>query len=141
MERELQQLLIIVAVVAFSLLDLLLRWAKRKMGGQGPQGPLPEADDDGAFESAEVNVPWPLPDAPPARPPEPTRAPEPRRPAAARPVLAPARSVEPPRASTPSRPAAGIGRRRVARFTERDARQAIVYAAVFGPPRGLDGDR
>ncbi len=153
MERELQQLLIIVAVIAFSLLDLFLRWAKKKVGGEG-QRPLPPPDDDAedeAYETYEVNVPWPLPDAPPARVPEPLRLPEPVR-SAPMPVLVRQKAVLPERSgdSLASRRlvsdavraeqvAAADGRRRgPAVFTERDARRAIVLAAVFGPCRAVE---
>jgi len=143
MEREFQQLLIIVAVIAFSLLDLFLRWLKKKAGGAAPPRPLPPMDDDGDYETYEVKLPWPLPDAPPARAPEPVRS---------APIPARQKSLLPERSGDSAGPrrlagdagrmaaaAAVVGRRRSpAVFSERDARRAIVLSAVFGPPRGLD---
>jgi hypothetical protein len=147
MERDFQQLLIIVAVVAFSLLDLFLRWLKKKADGGAPPRPMPPMDDEDAYEAYEVKLPWPLPDAPPARVPEPVRSvPVPASAPTRQKALLPERSGDStaPRRSVGDAgrvaPAAAVVGRRLkpARFSERDARRAIVLAAVFGPPRGVD---
>jgi hypothetical protein len=141
MERELQQLLIIVAVIAFSLLDLFLRWAKKKAGGAG-QRPLPPMDDEAEFEPYTVTVPWPLPDAPPARRAEPVATSLPVR----QKLALPQRSGD----SAGPRRLAAAAARKAAQPVQRarrpggvvhgvaDARRAVVLAAVFGPPRAVD---
>jgi type IV secretory pathway VirB10-like protein len=143
-DRDLQQLLITGAVILFALFDLLLRWAKKKMDGPG-QAPRPlprDVEQDRDDGPVGFELPWPLPDAPPARrpPPPPVKRPEPVRsvqvvaPRTPEPSVVRARTAPlaaPRRPVVSARPGGtlqGLG----------DARRAIVLGAVLGPPRAFD---
>lgn len=143
MDRELQQLLITGAIILFALFDLLLRWAKKKMERSGPMPrPLPrDVEQDRDDGPVGFELPWPLPDAPPARrPAAPAAKPEPARPVR---VVAP-RTPEP--TVVRGRAAASVAARRpvvVARTGGSlqglaDARRAIVLGAILGPPRAFE---
>ena len=135
MERGFDQLVIVLLVVLATLLDLVLRWIKKRT--RHDESPV-HRDETVAAEDAEAE-PWesewqplpeaPLPEAPPreALPPE---APPPEVP----PQEAPGREVPPWR-----EPAREVPRLRRPLFERAgDARRAIVVMAVLGPCRALD---
>ena len=135
MERGFDQLVILLLVVLASLLDLVVRWIKKR--NRRDESPVYH-DETVAAEDAEAE-PWesewqlPLPEAPlpETSPPE---APPPELP----PPEAPGREV-PAQPRTRMLPAREVPRLR-RRLLERpgDARRAIVLMAVLGPCRALD---
>lgn len=150
MERGFEQLFILVLIIVATLVDLLVRWIKRKTGASTPparseEPVLVEEEESDLFElELPRDVEAPAPPAPP-----PVKHPAP---AAAR-VAAPAREpigrTPPPESTAPVR---GLGalrptepRRRRARHRllagGADARRAMVLLAVLGPCRGLAPDR
>lgn len=149
MERGFEQLFILVLIVVATLVDLLVRWIRRKTGASAPsprseEPVLVEAEEPDLFEPTypeATEAPAPAP-SPPVTPP----APAPAR------VVAPDRapvSRTPPPESTdrvrglgPLR-AAGPRRRTRQRLVAgpADARRAMVLLAVLGPCRGLEPDR
>jgi hypothetical protein len=149
MNPSFDQLVIVVLVILATLLDLVLRWTKKRT--RNDESPV-HHDETVAAEQAEAE-PWesewqqPLPEAPlpetwspEAPPPEapPPEAPPPEAPPPeAPPPITPGRAPARPR--TRMLPAGEVPRLR-RRLLERpgDARRAIVLMAVLGPCRALD---
>ena len=164
MERGFDQLVILVLVILATLLDLVVRWTKKR--AHRDESPVDHdetvAAEDGAAEPWESEWQPPLSEAPlPETPPPETPPPEAPAPEAP-PREAPGREVPPWREPPTSRmptiisgrspsgvapaqprtrllPALEVPRLR-RRLLERpsDARRAIVLMAVLGPCRALD---
>jgi hypothetical protein len=164
MERGFDQLVIFLLVILAALLDLVLRWIKKRI--RRDESPV-HYDETVAAEDAEAE-PWesewqlPLPEAPLPETPPPEAPPPEVPPQEVAPQEAPGREVPPwrepptPRTPTiisvrsPSRVAPAQPRTRMLparevprlrrRLLERpgDARRAIVLMAVLGPCRAVD---
>ncbi len=118
MERGFEQLVIIFAVIAFSLLDLLLRWLKRRAEGSSPAPPEEMTSDE-----------FPMPYMPPPAEerPEPVWRLE---------TLPVAYQPAPPVRSVPApAPVPRSAVRRRFMFGPGDARRGVVLMTVLGPCR------
>jgi hypothetical protein len=138
------QILLLLLVVVFGLVDLLARSIRKRAEEQQPP---PPSDVDEAYEVAERE--WgPDEDAIPAPSRDrerPTRAPVP----AAEELAAAAARVQPSSSRPPSAPEPQLGRSRVhgtgvrprtrwASLGPREARRAIVLMEILGQCRGLE---
>jgi hypothetical protein len=154
MERGFEQLVILLLVILATLLDLVVRWIKKRNRRDEPPVYHDEtvAAEDAAAEPWESEWQLPLPEAPlPETPPRealPPEAPPPEAPppevppqeAPGREVsIRPQSRVAPTQPRTRMLPAREVPRLR-RRLLERpgDARRAIVLMAVLGPCRALD---
>jgi hypothetical protein len=125
MERGLEQLIIIVAIILAGVLDLILRWLK---GRQRKDQPVDAGADDEQvvlLEEADIELPADIQ--------LPEEAMVERR-------LTPPPPPPPPAPAPPPPPLPAIRPRRVARRLlphPLDARRGIVMMTVLGPCRGL----
>ena len=147
MEPRFDQLVIVLLVILASLLDLVVRWIKKR--NRRDESPV-HHEETVAAEDAEAE-PWesewqlPLPEATPREAPLPETPPREALPPEAPPPEVPPHEVplqEAPRREVPPwrmLPASEVPRLR-RRLLERpgDARRAIVLMAVLGPCRALD---
>jgi hypothetical protein len=144
MDRGFEQLVILLLVILATLLDLVVRWIKKRNRRDEPPVYHDEtvAAEDAAAEPWESEWQLPLPEAPlPETPPPEAPPPEvPPQEAPGREVsIRPQSRVAPTQPRTRMLPAREVPRLR-RRLLERpgDARRAIVLMAVLGPCRALD---